>query len=301
MRRSSHCLLLAVALLTPTVGCRTPNSVRSQREQLITLLQREMRRSSGWARIHAADALLDHHEAESVSAAFRDETETAQPPYRIGVWRVMARASASREQRLPWVGRLRSVMLDVKASDRLSAAESLAKLGVSLPADSMEIETWIAAADDAAAPFALWLLVLSSPPDERSRHEARLARLLESPDAVARLRSGFALGRLKAISPDSRARLNHCAQTEPADSPARIYLLSAALLQNQDDPSSVKRIRGELLHCLRQGEPAQQLEAATTLGKRGTLDDCAALRELLKSTEPDARIGAASGLLYLMR
>jgi hypothetical protein len=78
-------------------------------------------------------------------------------------------------------------------------------------------------------------------------------------------------------------------------------LLSAVLLQNQNDPSSTERIKGALFHYLRQGEPAQQLEAATAIGKRGTADDRASLRELLNGPEPDTRIGAASGLLYLMR
>ena len=87
---------------------------------------------------------------------------------------------------------------------------------------------------------------------------------------------------------------------EPVDSPARPYLLSAALLKNEEDPSLRVRLRQELLRCLRQGQPVEQLEAATTLGKRGTAEDEAVLRRLLTSSDADARIGAASGLLYLM-
>ncbi len=260
-----------------------------------------MRENSGWVRIHAADALLDHQATVPVAAAFKDEAETSESPYRVGVWRVMARASSSMEQRQPWLRRLRSVMLDAEASDRLSAAESLAKMSVGLPADLAEIEKWVAAADEATVPFPLWLLVLSSPAEERGRQESRLASLLDSKDEIARLRAGFALGRLADISPESRTRLKRRAETEPADSAARVYLLSAALLQNENDPSFVARIKSGLFGCLRQGKPVEQLEAATAIGKRGTADDQAALRELLNRPEPDARIGAASGLLYLMR
>lgn len=301
MSCTSHGFLLAVVPLALTVGCATPNSMPCQHDPLVALLQREMRENSGWVRVHAADALLDHQAPESIDASFKEPAETAEPPLRIGVWRVMARASNPGAQRQCWIERLRSVMLDAKASDRLSAAETLARLGVSLPADLAEIEQWVAAADEATAPFPLWLLALSGPAAERSRQEVRLANLLESTDAIARLRAGFALGRLSAISPDSRARLKRCAETEPADSLARVYLLSAALRQNQDDPAFSARIKGALFLCLRQGEPAEQLEAATAIGKCGTAQDSAALRELLKSPEPDARIGAASGLLYLMR
>src|ERR1044072_395661 len=128
MSCSTHVLILAVVPLALLVGCSTPNSMHFQREQPVALLQREMRENSGWERVHAADALLNHNATQRVAASFKEQAETAEPPYRIGAWRVMARTSTTEAQRQRWVERLRSVMLDAEASDRLSAAESLAKL-----------------------------------------------------------------------------------------------------------------------------------------------------------------------------
>jgi len=43
------------------------------------------------------------------------------------------------------------------------------------------------------------------------------------------------------------------------------------------------------------------LEAATVLGKCGSAKDLPALSKLSNSSDADARIGAASGSLYLLR
>jgi hypothetical protein len=55
-----------------------------------------------------------------------------------------------------------------------------------------------------------------------------------------------------------------------------------------------------LAACLARGQPAEQLEAATALGVCGTTADLPLLARLLQSGEADARIGAATGSLYIL-
>jgi len=264
------------------------------------MLEREMNSNSGWVRVHAADALLDHHHAPPVAPSFAPEADTAAPPYRIGVWRVLARAAATTEQRQAFIERMRRTMLDPQAPDRVHATESLAKLGAASPSDSPLLLKWLATATEPASPYVLWLLALSGSTVGQTNWEARLADLLDSSDRTVRLRAAFALGRISVIATASLKRLQRCLELEPEDSPARCYIAAALLRHTARDSSSATRLRRILASCLVQRPPAEQLEAATTLGMRGTSADRPALARLLRSPEADARIGAASGLLYII-
>jgi hypothetical protein len=295
------CLLAAaLAMSTGCVARPSPSGASLQRPQLLLILEHEMSANSGWVRVHAADALLDHHHPQPVAPSFAPEADTAAPPYRIGVWRVLARAAATAEQRQAFIERIRRTMLNPQAPDRLHAAESLAKLGAASPSDSPLLLEWLATATEPASPYVLWLLALSGSSVGQTNCETHLTDLLDSRDRTVRLRAAFALGRISAISPISLGRLQRCLELEPEDSPARSYVAAALLRHTARDTSGAARLRRILATCLVRGTPAEQLEAATTLGMCGTTKDLPALRRLLHSTEADARIGAAGGSLYIL-
>ena len=71
---------------------------------------------------------------------------SVEPQYRIGIWRVLARAADSEQEHAKWVGKIRDVFLDATAPDRPHAAETLAKLNYKL------LDNEIAAAEQAANP-----------------------------------------------------------------------------------------------------------------------------------------------------
>jgi HEAT repeat protein len=183
----------------------------------------------------------------------------------------------------------------------LHAAESLAKLGIADVADRSALEWWLASADDASSVFPLWLNVLSARGDDRTKTERRLASLLESKDPVARLRAAFALGRIRPRAPETLLRLNQRLASEPADSPARVYLITATLLQAKRSSPAALKLKPQLALYPEGGKPNEQLEAATVLGMCGSATDLPALTKLLNSSVADERIGAASGSLYLLR
>jgi len=291
---------LAASGLLLAIGCATPVAPGSRREQLVRLLEQEMLANGGWVRVHAAEALLDHGYGRAVAESFLPEADTAALPYRIGVWRVLARAAWTEGDRRGFSSRIRSIMIDPQSTNRLSAAESLGKLGLADPADRSVLEEWLLATDDATKGFALWVLALSSEGAQRTEDERRLASLLESSVSDARLRAAFALGRLPTIATNSAQALERRLALEPADSPARLYLLVAALLHTEQGSAAALSLKRQLTTYLKHGKPNEQLEAAVALGKRGTLDDVPALTRLLRSPEPDARIGAANGLLHLV-
>lgn len=268
------------------------------RPELIGRLRTEMFNQTSWLRIHAAEALLDNGEAADIIDLFKPEADTASPPYRIGVWRVLAKASIG-SNRQSYIERIRSVLRDPAATDRVSAAESLGKLDAVNPADIEIISRWLTMADDATAVYPRWLLCLWASGVDRDSNEEALAKYLGSPDPVARLRAGFVLGRLKSVSPHSVAALRHQFGLEPAGSIARVYLITAILLRSKD-PAQRESFKKQLLPYLR-GKPNEQLEAGIVFGLVGNELDIGVLRPNLENPEPDARIGAANGILQLLK
>lgn len=275
--------------------------MNDQRQHLIDLLEYDLLTNSGFVRIHAAEVLCEHGFGFKVAPVFEHELGTTVSGYRVGVWRVMARIAAGEAERRKFTDRIRGIMLDGAAPDRLGATESLAKLGVASRADRPPLEQWLTTADDATAPFPLWLLLHSSTAAERPSEERRLARLVDSAEPIARLRSSFALGRLENLEPETVAILSRRAALEPADSPARVYLFGAAYLHAPRGSGPASVLREALLHCLKTAKPHEQFEAATVLGLRGGAGDIPILAPFLKHPEADARIGTAGALLRLLQ
>jgi HEAT repeat protein len=296
--KSSAFLILGLAMVW-LAGCATRHDMKSDRAQLIAELEREMTINTQWLRIHAAEGLLDNGESrEKVTRLFRTESETATAPYRIGVWRVLARATEGEERRRN-VELIRSALNDPQATDRISAAESLGKLNAVSREDRTIILQWLKTADDATAAFPRWLLVLSSASSERHQDEQALTALVSSTVPVARIRAAFALGRLKNPSPDSIEKIQEQLRVEPSDSIARIYLITALLL-HETNSSEITALEKQLLNYSN-GKPNEQLELGIVTGLRGNAAAIPVLESLLQSSEPDARIGAANGLLKLLK
>jgi hypothetical protein len=260
-----------------------------------------MEANTGFVRIHAAEALIEHGYGYIVAPVLLPDASVETPGYRLGVWRALAQIVKGESERREYVERIRRVLTDAAVPDRLVAAESLAKLRVAERSDRPALEEWLGAASESDAPFVLWLLLLSSNPGERPPDEARLGRLLDSKEAAARLRAGYALGRLGDASPESVRHIQRCAESEPADSQARVYLLAAAFRFAPRNSAAAADLKRELTAYFASGNATEQLQASTAIGTGGSAEDVPALTGLLKSAAADARIGAAGALLHLAR
>jgi HEAT repeat protein len=292
-------LMMASLIAANSLGCASRTEMKTDRSKLIIQLEHEMATNTQWLRIHAAEGLLDNGESsKKVFEQFRSEADTATAPYRIGVWRVLARSTAGVE-RETYVERIRNAMRDPQATDRISAAESLCKINAASRADRDVISDWLKTADDATGPFPTWLRVLSSNREERAIDEAALVKFLRSPDPVARLRAGFALGRLKNLAVSSLSSVREQLSAEPSDSIARIYLMTALLLHGNDS-AEVSQLELELSRYAH-GKSNEQLEFGIVTGLLGKKDGLSLLAPLLNDPEPDARIGAANGMLRLLK
>ncbi len=295
-----HFFALAIGLCL-MVGCVSSVTPASRREELVAQLDLDMRTSSGWVQVHAADALIDHGETNKVIPLFAPIATNPPTQFRVGVWRVMARAAKTREERRVAVERIQSVLRDPSAADRLQAAETLAKIGEADSADRGEVQLWLNTAEEPIVPFLRWLLAISESGQGRALNEAALATLLDSANPITRLRAAVALGRLDSLSQPASERLRAQVNQEPDGSIAKVYVITASLRQTGSDAKRRHELKVLLLPYLTRGQTNEQLEATAILGQYGDPADGAALAGLLQSPDADARIGAASGLLYLMR
>lgn len=262
-------------------------------QKLIDLLMHEMRANHDFVRIHAAEALSENGYGNDVATELQPEMDTAGPMYRIGVWRVLVLIAADETERGALVGRIRRVLLDPAAPDRVHAAETLGKLGVGFREDRPAIHEWLKTLADAGAPFGIWALLQSSAPAERDADHVPLRRLLSSKDELARQRADFVLSRLKYVPTETETALAGQLDREPPTSAARVYLVSALCERSQMRPE----FRDEFLHFLEKGKANEQAQAARMLG--GHLEYKPQLQALLTSPEADARIAAAAALLRL--
>lgn len=266
------------------------------------ILERALREESGFVRIHAAEALLDTGNGGNVSAVFLpypSPTDTGTTNHaRIGIWRVMALASATPTERGKWISHVRLVALDQTASDRLQAVETLGKLHVQLaPDEQRAMRQWATESAPAIAPFPWWVLHLNGDPDALPKIVAALG----TAEPIARLRAAYILKRDKLTGAGAGAALARTWASEPPDSPAYSYLL-CAMATLGDDPAQQRECLVRLGMLIEPGvKAAGQYEACLTLMRLWPAENVGKFAHLLESSDADTRVGAAWAVLHLSR
>ena len=275
-------------------GCQS--KAEDERGRLIAVLEREMSEQTEFVKVHAAEALVSHGYRELVNKHFEPELATATIPYSVGVHRVLARVAVNAESRALHVEAIRQVAFDRESMFRVHAIESLAKLGEYRSEDRLELERFISESDDGSSAFAIWLLALS----EDSHDQERLVRLLRSVEPMARLRASYALSRTAKVAESTKKLLIDTLDSEPRDSIARVYLLSAVLRHSASSDRKNRNVASEIEKYLHSEKANESFHAAMSLGLYGDASMIPVLSPNLKSIEPDARIGAADGVLHLL-
>lgn len=278
------------------------------REQAVAALRNALDTQERWVKVHAAEYLLRLDYPQGVREAFLEEFtgHENEPQYRVGIWRVLARAAFDPQTRDEWTGRIRGAFDDPAGPDRLHAVESLAKLGYRVklardgctphdPADRVVLE----AAHEGAGPmaaYARWVLANS----DCAGGAERIAELLDSPDGPTRTAAAYALRHLKEVPDGVRERLTAAAESEPAG-PARVFLVGAAAVHGGPDERGP--LVDELRALARHGDPSVQYQACETLAQIGGAEDLPLLAGLLTpgAAGADARSAAANAVLRIGR
>src|SRR5262245_41161699 len=101
------------------------------RGKAVSTLRDILKSGREWEKVHAAEALLENGYSEGVTEVFEAELGRAGPPFRIGVWRVLAKSQGNDLKAADgYIDRIRETFLSREAPDRAHALESLAKLRV---------------------------------------------------------------------------------------------------------------------------------------------------------------------------
>ncbi len=329
--RSFAIAIVVFAALAPaaTRAADDPAEVTPQlRQQAVEILRNVLDNEERWVKVHAAEFLLALDYPQGVKETFTKELErfAAEPEYRIGIWRVLARAAHQKKDRDRWVSNIRDVFLDSEAPDRLHAAETLAKLRYKVPDDkkrgAAQRKTFEEAAESSNGVMAAcvrWVLV----DEETGDGEAAFCELLGSEDARTRGIAAYAVRNLDKISPATRTALIAAAKREPTgpkkgpglicrNGPegashklnlvpfsARIHLVAAAAVHAS--PENRAEWKEHLREYALASIDTERYQVCDTLARIGDRRDLALLTQLIEDPTADVRSAAADAILRIDR
>lgn len=277
------------------VGCDvSDNEIRHTQDDEMQVLKDALEKESEWVKVHAAEALLNYGFHDLVLKTFLPEDSNAEPPYRIGVWRVLAQANPNnRSFAEEYRNRIINAFMDVNGPDREHAAESLGKLGYR----SSSIE-WLRAAKEEKGTLqacVLWVLANTRKPEQ----EKAWLDLLASDNPVVRGNVvAHGLRCRENISDEARKALEEAYAKEPLRSSSRVYILSALAVHSttgrQQDLSK------ELKDYALNGKDNEKKEAFEAYRIIGNKNDVPFLKQRLsEENNVDIRVYCANALLTL--
>jgi HEAT repeat protein len=291
---SRFTLALASAALT-FAGESPPHSVA---ERARRVLADALATEKAFVKVHAAEALIALGEVESPRRVFQAELPATERerPYRIGVWRVLALSSPTRDERARWIEHIEAVVLDDAAMDQLHAIETLGKLR-HRPAAAVRraVEHYVQKAKAADVVFARWVLHLAG---DHTALPAIIAAL-ESQDPAVRSRAAYVLQALNITDAGARRALARAAEREPPAAAGYANVLSAAV-KLEADPNLMRGWITALEEVVASGSTGARYQACQALMLRYTPEDLHRLVPLLDHPDGDARIGAAWAILHVI-
>ncbi len=304
-------VILSAGALAACAGHNGENHAQIK-ERSVGILREVLATQSEWVKVHAAEFLLWAGYPDGVTEAYEAEEKeySDKPQYRIGIWRVLAQAAPSPDVKKIYTDKILSAFLDTAGTDRIHAAETLAKLEISPVNDNEEITR--EALLSPVLPLALytqWSVAYTSA-DSMASARSALLRLIKG-DEPQRRTSAFSLRKLGGLTADEWKALATAGLEEPASSTARVYLLSSALVTAPADlPAGdlFQRVRDGLLPYTKAPGKGDRMEMCMALSERGLEEDIPLLLSLLENENPlgkeaddaDVRAAAAYALLKIL-
>jgi SSS family solute:Na+ symporter len=284
------------------------------RLRAVSTLQTALVSQPKWAKIHAAEFLLARGYPQGVAEEFLKELRTAgtEPQYRVGIWRVLARASNETRGRKAYIGKILSAATDPAGDDRLHAIEALAKLGAPLSSEERsKVVRWTQESKVEDNAFGHWLLASSAnDPDEFAHHRDALVALLTSVEPLARLRAAYSLRQLhKPLPPYQQkaifAAATRAAEAQPADentnlANAQILIMGWGEAKNGHRANDEKKYRSAI-ERLASADTAMSRFYVDAIAELGNDADVPQLAAQLDSTDLDLASSAANALLLRLK
>lgn len=261
--------------------------------QALHELRSNLRTLTTWDKVHAAEYLIWTDHADGVYEIYKEEETRfgGDSPYRIGVWRVLAQSARSPEERQTYIQKIVKAFEAPEGTDRLHAAETLTKLGVPLLQEAPKATTDVLNGEKNA----LYMYTLAGAAIGKTEAEQRnfeeLVSLTTNPETIDQLQmqGAYALRHIGQLSASAWRSLAQTALAEPEESPARVYLLSAAFVLTPADHGSATafpNIYSELVKYKASPSKGARSEMAVALGQKGTDESVPVLLSILHNEDP---------------
>lgn len=303
----THSLIL-MAIFTSYAALSAPADPAKiePKMDLLDLLNKQQK----WVKVHAAEFLIwqDAHIDEVRNIYMDEETkfsDTSQ--YRIGVWRVLAQSAQTLTEREFWVNRIVNVYTDEKASDRLHAIETLAKLKHAAISNLSEAVDPI---DNEITSFNLYRLWNATYLDgvDKEALRSKFVELLESTskmeDPLLVTVTSFILRSMPTLTSREWHRIASIALAYHGNIGIRSGLLATAWLLAPDgeEGATYQNVRQQLLSL--KCETAARMNVLIGLGAARTDDDRDLVKQLylqLRDTRTEAyNVDAHVTAAYMM-
>src|SRR5690554_2573395 len=264
------------------------------REKAIRELEVNLQEQSEWVKVHVAEYKIWAGYGSGVEEVFLEEKEKFETlsPYRIGIWRVLAQASNENSQ--IYKNKIIDAFKDPLGPDRIHAAETSAKLG--LPIAELagdEVRTILKGEKNSLYVYTLWAYLNSL---EATDGENLLFEFIANHegDKITLMQAAYALRHYGRLSEQQWEQLAEIGLKEPATSIARVYLLSAALVQaseNGKDTDLYREIHSQLAQLKTSPQKGERMELAQAFGETGTQENLEVLLFLLNDEAPIIKEG----------
>ena len=248
--------------------------------------------SNFWISVHAIEYLakLGYKKEAKALALTQLKPFEETPEKRIGFWRAQSLASKERNERNFWINKIKNAYLNTSGPDRIHAAESLAKLGVSFKNLSPKIVRKDLVSEGMIFSFSHWGYCLPIQAGERPNYSA-LLEIISKVNAKNRSLFAYALGFLVPdMNKDTWETLANLALNEESNSETYVYLIGAAYIHynrtkhHADD--TFQDVRNRLLRFEYSQKKLERIELCKALATNYLAQDRMIIERVLSSNGP---------------
>jgi len=264
-------------------------------ERSLEILRTSFSTEQGWVKVHAAEALLNLGDRAVVYPRILDDSDSWEGSHKIGYWRVLANCAEPHE-RSDSLAKIEETFVDSEYPLRLTALESLCKLGFAAAGPALEKLRGMISGSSPEVPFAYWALELSG---EAGMGE-KVASLSASEEPSIRKLAAFVLRWMRCQEKGALKKLAQAAAAESCESVAYPFVLGATLALGAATEHS-EALAGGVAEILRNGSNEGRYEVCQALQYYFRREDLWMLTPLLEHSDPDVRIGAAAAIGTLVR
>lgn len=275
-----------------------------------------LKNNEKFIKAHAAEYLIWTGHAAIAKEAFLKEEDKFrnEPKYRVVIWRVLAQASASDEEKQIWLNKIYDAYNDLNGPDRIHATETLAKLHQPVsdlfPSTTLEI---LSSSDRILHTYGLWASSYGSNKGIEENKEELLKLVLNDSDIIIKKVSSFCLRKLKNLNIDSWNILVSNALRLGVGNKMYVNLLATSILTApaDADKKTVNKLEDLLLHGYKKYNASERIEITQVLAEIGEKKHLELLEDFLNNKfsegyfDPnsdegaDLRAGAAYAILKI--